>query len=164
MQSLVLKVSEWETMGAGKMFIPSGPVIIRLSQPGSLLLQIGAKAVPFAYGTEFKLTTDAKMVGASVPYTYHVPVDTSVRGVRADKEILTNEDKRPTLSSAEQAVTLALRRLKRTERVAAEKRRDDARKRKAAKALADAKEREAQEQEAGAIEATATVETTTPTE
>lgn len=97
---------------AGKKgaFLPFNEFVeVVLEKPGAVFAVLDDEEILIGYGTEFNIRLSHPCwIMANVPGVYiapsHVVLPTS-------GEVFTNFDKRPTESPAEQAVTLALRRL-----------------------------------------------------
>jgi len=115
MQNLTLKAAEWETFKAKERFRHYGTDHIKLASPGAVYGHPGD--VLIGHGTEFKIRSDFHEISCSVPYVLYMP---SADNCLSPGQILTNESKRPNISAAEAAVTLALRRFNRRQRLAAE--------------------------------------------
>jgi hypothetical protein len=97
-------------LSKGTVIPNHGVTVIRLAKPGHVTTDDG---LILGYGTEFKLDTDAVTYAVSEPGHAVLPQHQSFA---AATETLTNVDKRPALSSAEQIVSAAVRQMRLEER------------------------------------------------
>lgn len=113
MQTIKTLFSNWRSFSAKSKISNNGTEYLQLSEPGTVFAHKGKETIPIAYGTRFTLTTDAD--------TYSCSTVCIVKRRRGEPLLpngvrYTNDDRRPHMSPAEQAVTLALRKLNRKQR------------------------------------------------
>jgi hypothetical protein len=109
-----INFSQRVPISANKPFIPiQAGCHVLLAEPGALYAKRGKERVLIGYGTEFRFRLDEPC--ELVATKDGVEVCAPGRVVENAEEVFTNFDKRPTPSPLEQAVTLALRRMKRAE-------------------------------------------------
>jgi len=113
MQNLKINLMHWIAMKANEQIQSYGTEHIKLEKPGALFAHSGEIKTLIGYGTEFKVTSDADAYSANVAYWYY---DRPNPSVSPAGDIFTDESNRRSISGAEAAVTLALRRLLKKER------------------------------------------------
>jgi len=113
MQKINYKLADWVNFAASEACLASGDDHIRLSEPATIYAVDDDQRTPLAYGSEFRLIGDASSYSCDVDFAVYNPPNTARMPLG---DIFTNESKRPTMSVAEQAVTLALRQLNRKQR------------------------------------------------
>lgn len=107
MQTIKYDPAAWLDFGASKSAPCPKDAHVRLSQPGSVSVDLGSGFRVVGYGTEFKLSLPLSgKVKCDVPFSVYVGTEVEVQQLGVP---LTNMDKRPGESSVERMVRQVLR-------------------------------------------------------
>lgn len=102
MQNLKYDPDAWLDFAANKAVPCPAQLHLRLSEPGTVHVDLGGGYRLLGYGSELKVTLPSSgKVKCDVPYAIHVGVDTAVKQTGAP---FTNFDKRPGESAIERMV------------------------------------------------------------
>lgn len=106
---MMYKHKEWVPVTAGKTFKAESPVLLKTAGPATVFLVVDGKEQVIAYGHDFRLDIDLPVVTLKVtaPGVVHKRQVAQASGAG---EILTNINKQPAYSAAEEYIVQGLRR------------------------------------------------------